>query len=226
MYHIIWKRVFYIIGIISKRVNYTKISVDRYNVFCYSIYIEGEIFLEKTKNLKINKDLVAKILTGTAIGTVAGLSLALGGGIVLLSIAVVVDARASYGAVDTSVYEESVNDISTESQDDQNANDFDIHDLVVIENASLNQARDLYIMQATEDDEILYEYHIDFCASNINRDEMQPLFNYLTEEEKEMIATNNGKVTTLELDTILTRIRSEYQKQSIQANPSLKLIDN
>ena len=49
--------------------------------------------------------------------------------------------------------------------------------------------------------------------------------NYLTDEEIEALTINGGKITTLELDQILIRIRSEYQKQ-LSKNKSLLQLSN
>lgn len=62
----------------------------------------------------------------------------------------------------------------------------------------------------------------DSSNSEISFDEMQMMFNYLSEEEIETIL-NNGKVTASDLNKILDRIRIDYQEQLPQINNSLKL---
>ena len=50
--------------------------------------------------------------------------------------------------------------------------------------------------------------------------------NYLTDEEIEALTINGGKIKTIELDQILIRIRSEYQKQLSENKSLLQLSNN
>jgi len=124
----------------------------------------------------------------------------------------------------------------------QNVETFNMEELVVMENSNVDNKTDLYILRATGIGGICYEYHNDFrawyklhpnsgehtdsCSNYIHFYECQPLFNYLTDEEIETLTNNGGKITTLELDKILARIRSEYQKQISEKNYSRNLINN
>lgn len=124
----------------------------------------------------------------------------------------------------------------------QNVQTFNMEDLVVMENSNVNNETNLYILRVTGNGGICYEYHndfqawyrihsdsvehYDFCLDCIHFDECQPLFNYLTDEEIETLSINGGKITTLELDQILDRIRSEYKKQSSENSSSLVLTND
>ena len=124
----------------------------------------------------------------------------------------------------------------------QNVETFNMEDLVVMENSNVDNETNLYILRATGNGGICYEYHnafqawyrlhyesekhYDWCLDYIHFDECQPLFNYLTDEEIETLTNNGGKITTLELDEILVRIRSEYQEQISENNHSRSITKN
>ena len=124
----------------------------------------------------------------------------------------------------------------------QNVETFDMEDLVVMENSNVDNENNLYILRTTGNGGICYEYHNEFkawyrmhskseehynwCLDYIHFNECQPLFNYLTDEEIETLRNNDGKITTLELDEILVRIRSEYQEQILENNHSKSLTNN
>lgn len=124
----------------------------------------------------------------------------------------------------------------------KNVETFNMEDLVVMENANVDNETNLYILCASGSGGICYEYHnnfkawyrmhqgtdnhFDLCSNYIHFNECQPLFNYLTDEEIEALTINGGKITTLELDQILIRIRSEYQKQLSENNSLLQLSNN
>ncbi len=138
--------------------------------------------------------------------------------------------------------EQEINDLLKQKKQLQNVQTFDMADLIVMENTNVNNESDLYILCTTHIGGIYDEYHDDFtawyrmhpdsdkhseiCANYIHFDECQPLFNYLTDEEIKTLTINGGKVTTLELDQILVRIRSEYKKRSSKNNSSLMLTNN
>lgn len=138
--------------------------------------------------------------------------------------------------------EKEIASLSEQKERLQNVKTFNMEDLVVMENSNVDNETNLYILRATGNGGICYEYHnafrawyrmhpesgkhYDWCLDYIHFDECQPLFNYLTDEEIETLTDNGGKITTLELDEILTRIRSEYQEQISENNHSRSLTKN
>lgn len=139
--------------------------------------------------------------------------------------------------------EKEIASLQAQKEKLQNVETFNMVDLVVMENTNANNESTLYILRATHNGGICYEYHDefkawyrlhpdseehtqDFCNQYIHFNESQPLINYLTDEEIETLASNDGKITTLELDEILVRIRSEYQQQISENNYSKRLTNN
>lgn len=139
--------------------------------------------------------------------------------------------------------EKEIASLQAQKEKLQNVETFDMEDLVVMENSNVDNENNLYILRTTDCGGICYEYHNefkawyrmhpeseehtnDFCCQYIHFNESQPLFNYLTDEEIETLASNDGKITTLELDEILVRIRSEYQQQISENNYSKRLTNN
>ncbi len=136
--------------------------------------------------------------------------------------------------------EQEIDKLLEQKQQLQNVKTFNIEDLTVIENASINNKPNLYILYNYGATDIYTEYHDTFsawyrlhpdteehahaiCPKYIHFNEGQPLFNYLSDDEIEKLAINGGIFTTLELDDILIRIREEYQKQITESNYSLNL---
>ena len=56
--------------------------------------------------------------------------------------------------------------------------------------------------------------HSEICGTYIHFDECYPLFNYLTDEEKQEASDMNGIITTSELDEISERINEEYKEKA------------
>ena len=139
--------------------------------------------------------------------------------------------------------EKEIDNLQTKKEELQNVETFYVENLIVMENTNVNNESNLYILHSVSTSGIYYEYHnefkawyrlhpdseehsYDFCGKYIHFNESQPLFNYLTSEEIETIARQNGKVTTSELDEILARIRFEYQQQNSKNNYSNRLTRN
>lgn len=123
--------------------------------------------------------------------------------------------------------EREIATLSKQKEQLQNVEKHHIDNLIVIENTDVTGKTDLYILRTLETAGMCYEYRDCFkawygideetkklagLAEYICFDECQPLFNYLTDKEKEMVENNGGKITTLELDKILGRIRKEYHE--------------
>lgn len=103
---------------------------------------------------------------------------------------------------------------------------FDVKDLVVMKHTKYDNQTDLYIVYPSPGSGKYSEYHDDFqawynlheyteehvqsfCSEYVHFYEGRPLFDYLTPEEIEKVENNGGKITTVELDQILQRIREE-----------------
>lgn len=114
--------------------------------------------------------------------------------------------------------------------------------LIVIEYTNADEQPDLAILEECSS-KIFLEYHnyfkawymphpvteehiADFCSNYVHFYESQPLYYYLTDEEIDNLTYNNGRITTLELDKILARIRSEYQSKLSEKNSSRTLTNN
>ena len=131
--------------------------------------------------------------------------------------------------------EKEIDSLLNKEETLKHSEEFNISDLIVIENANIGNENNLYILSTTSINGICDEYHhlfrawynlhpedeehkFDFCIEYIHFYEYQPLVNYLTEEELIDLANNNGVITTIELDQILERIRLEYQEQQNYSN--------
>lgn len=127
--------------------------------------------------------------------------------------------------------QKEIDELKAKKQELQNTRTLDVDSLIVMENKNVDGKSELYILETVDyASGICYEYHRDFiggyrlhqptgshtelCGNIIHFDECTPLFNYLTDDEIQMITKNNGKVTTLELDEILARIRKEYHLEN------------
>lgn len=107
--------------------------------------------------------------------------------------------------------------------------------LIVIEHLNEYNETELYILvpdrvgyyydyqteiQAHHDASCSYKKHLGW----IHFTEFQPLFDYLTEEERNILKDNDGEFSTLELDNILARIRFEYHQQKEKESYTRSLI--
>lgn len=106
---------------------------------------------------------------------------------------------------------------------------FALKDLVVMEDTNIDNDTSLYILKEGVTSGIYEEYHHNFhawyrmheegkhseiCGTYIHFDECYPLFNYLTDEEKQEASDMNGIITTSELDEISERINEEYKEKA------------
>lgn len=142
-----------------------------------------------------------------------------------------------------STLEQEIERLLKQTEELQNSETFDVCDLIVIEHTTVDGQPDLFILRSVGSGGIYHEYHNnfsawyrlhdyteehvqDFCSEYVHFNEGEPLFNYLTDEEIEKISSNGGKITTLDLDQILNRMRNEYQEQLSQKNYSRSLTNN
>lgn len=134
--------------------------------------------------------------------------------------------------------EELEKEIASLSEEKEKLEDvvyYNIENLIVIEYPNVDNESELYIfvfdtfeyyydyqmrMQAHHDASCSYSKHLGW----IHFTEFQPLFDYLTEEDKELLTKNDGRFTNLELDDILTRIRFEYHQQKEKESYTKSLI--
>lgn len=142
-----------------------------------------------------------------------------------------------------STLEQEIEKLLKQKEELQNSKTFDVNDLIVIEHTTADSQSDLFILHSSGTGGIYFEYHNNFkawyklhdyteehvqsfCSEYVHFNEGEPLFNYLTDEEIEKITGNGGKITTLDLDQILNRMRNEYQEQLSQKNYSRSLTNN
>lgn len=107
--------------------------------------------------------------------------------------------------------------------------EFELEDLIVMENEDNYNETSLCILDDSNHSGICEEYHHSFeawynlhedgrhtdsCLHYIHFYEGEPLFNYLTEEEKQEVIDANGIITTSQLDKISDRINSEYKENN------------
>lgn len=141
--------------------------------------------------------------------------------------------------------ENEIEKLQKQKSELKNSETFDLSDLIVIEHTPVDGQPDLYILNESSShiNGIYEEYrngfrawyklhsntedHVyDFCPEYVHFSESKPLFDYLTKEELEKIAMAGGKVTTLDLDEILNRIRNEYKEQLSDKSYSRSLTNN
>lgn len=139
--------------------------------------------------------------------------------------------------------ENEIEKLQTQESELKNSETFDLSDLIVIEHTPVDGQPNLYILDESYVDGMYEEYHngfkawfglhsntedhvYDFCPKFVHFYESKPLFDYLTKEELEKIAMAGGKVTTLDLDEILNRIRNEYKEQLSDKSYSRSLTNN
>ena len=141
--------------------------------------------------------------------------------------------------------EKEIEKLQKQESELKNSETFDLNDLIVIEHTPVDGQPDLYILDECSNygGGIYEEYrngfnawfrlhgytedHVHgFCPEYVHFSESKPLFDYLTKEELEKIAMAGGKVTTLDLDEILNRIRNEYKEQLSDKSYSRSLTNN
>ena len=139
--------------------------------------------------------------------------------------------------------EKEIDSLQNQKEKLQNVATFDMCNLIVIENVNEKNESNLFILRTNPTTPICSEYHNEFdawyrlhpeteehifdvCHEYIHFNESQPLINYLTDEEIKTLSNNNGKITTLELDEILSRIRTEHKQQLSKNNHSKNLTKN
>ena len=134
--------------------------------------------------------------------------------------------------------EKEIEDLIKKKEKLQNKETFNLDELIVATPTEENKLDTIYILNG--DGPIYYEYHNefkvfynlhvnndehiqDFCPSYVHLyGEIELLFNYLTDDEIEKALSKGGKITTLELDKIETRLRSDYQKEITESNQLVK----
>lgn len=141
--------------------------------------------------------------------------------------------------------ENEIEKLQKQESELKNSETFDLSDLIVIEHTPVDGQPNLYILDdcSSSYGSIYEEYrngfkawfglhsntedHVyGFCPEYVHFSESKPLFDYLTKEELEKIAMAGGKVTTLDLDEILNRIRNEYKEQLSDKSYSRSLTNN
>lgn len=139
--------------------------------------------------------------------------------------------------------EELEKEIASLSEEKEKLEDvvyYNIENLIVIEYPNVDNESELYILRTYQNYSGLEAYdfqtkiYVHTTDSRYYGDsdhagcifvsEYQPLFNYLTEEDKELLTKNDGQFTNLELDDILTRIRFEYHQQKEKESYTRSLI--
>lgn len=138
-----------------------------------------------------------------------------------------------------STLEQEIEELLRQKEELQKSETFDVSDLIVIEHTMTDGKSNLFILYP-KNNSIYYEYHNSFkafyklhdyteehvhgfCSEYVHFSDGEPLFDYLTDDEIEKITKNGGKITTLDLDKILIRMRNDYQKQLSEENYSKSL---
>lgn len=138
-----------------------------------------------------------------------------------------------------STLEQEIEELLRQKEELQKSETFDVSDLIVIERTMTDGKSNLFILYP-KDNSIYYEYHNSFkawcklhdhteehvhgfCSEYVHFSDGEPLFDYLTDDEIEKITRNCGKVTTLDLDKILIRMRNDYQEKLSKENYSKSL---
>lgn len=142
----------------------------------------------------------------------------------------VVDRYLSNYISERNSLEEEIKNLKEKKEKLQNVEEFDIDDLIVMENVNDKGESNLYILHNySNSPDTYFEYHhlfkawyrmhpyhqehiLDFCPTYVHFDEGEPLFNYLNDEEINKLTENDGVFTTIELDEILNRLRNEYKQ--------------
>ncbi len=140
----------------------------------------------------------------------------------------VVDRYLSNYISERNSLEEEIKNLKEKKEKLQNVEEFDIDDLIVMENVNDKGESNLYILYNSTNS-FYHEYHhlfqawyrmhpyhqehtLDSCPTYVHFDEGEPLFNYLNDEEINKLTENGGVFTTIELDEILNRLRNEYKQ--------------
>lgn len=136
--------------------------------------------------------------------------------------------------------EKEITSLQEQKEALQNTKTFNVKDLIVIEYTNENNETIPYILYSNATDGIYTEYHdafnawynmhnyteehiYDFCPDYIHFGEYNQLFEYLTEDEITTLSNKNGRITNLELDELLNRIRNEYQAEENKSEGTLSL---
>lgn len=140
--------------------------------------------------------------------------------------------------------ENEIEKLQKQESELKNGETFDLSDLIVIEHTPVDGQPDLYILnQSSYFYDIYEEYRNGFkawynlhsytedhvyyyCPKYVHFYESKHLIDYLTREELRKIGMACGKVTTLDLDEILNRIRNEYKEQLSDKSYSRSLTNN
>ena len=122
--------------------------------------------------------------------------------------------------------EEEIESLEVKKERLQDIIYYSIDRLIVIEYETLERESTLYILKEGSSCDYFYDYKSEILAHHagvcdihpgaIHFTDYQPLFNYLNDEEMEILINNEGRFSNLELDKILTRIRAEYQQQKLE----------
>ena len=138
--------------------------------------------------------------------------------------------------------EKEIDELIEQKEKLQNNETFNLDELIVVTPTEDNKLDNLYILKYDGTSGIGKEYHNEFKAwYNVHKytiehvyywcpeyvhlyksNEIKLLYNYLTDEEIEKINLRGGEITTLELDEIENRLRSDYQKNISESNQLTK----
>lgn len=187
------------------------------------------------KNIKVNENLVTRIVSG-------GLSL------VLVATGVAIGKFDSKKQTDNmnpdkilnqylddyieerSRLEEEIEELLKQKETLKQSKEYNVQDLIVIKHNNADNESELSIVYPTATSGIYSEYHDaflawyqlhdyteehvhDFCPKYVHFYEGRVLFDCLTQEEKEKVENSGGKITTFELDNIIVRLKEENDKK-------------
>ena len=191
------------------------------------------------KKINFNKDLIVRVISG-------GLGFVLAGTIGYETGKL--NSKLDTDSVDSSIVSKSLEDdikkLEEEKEELGRNKTFEIMKLVVTEYARKDREPTLYILEPSLSniEKFYYEYHdnfqaiykahdyteehiFDFCPKYVHITNVQPLFNYLDDDELKRISQSHGKVTVTDLDSIQDRIRHEYQENN-KKKTTKKLSEN
>lgn len=197
------------------------------------------------KNLNINKDLQNKIIGGGLSFAILVTGYAMGKADSNSSKATEVKSQDEIAREYLDEYieqrsslEKEIDKLIKQKEELQNSETFNLDELIVVTPTEENKLDNLYILNGNGP--IYYEYHdefkafynlhenndehtYDFCPEYVHLSgEIDLLFNYLDDEEIEKVNSRGGEITTLELDEIENRLRSDYQKEINESNQLTK----
>ena len=197
------------------------------------------------KNLNINKDLQNKIIGGGLTFTILVTGYAMGKADSNNTKTTEVKSQDEIAREYLDEYieqrsslEKEIDKLIKQKEGLQNNEIFYLSELIVVTPTEENRLDNVYILDGNGP--FYYEYHdefkafynlhakndehtYDFCPDYVHLyGETDLLFDYLTDEEIEKVNSRGGEITTLELDEIENRLRSDYQKEINESNQLTK----